>query len=360
MIIIYDVSAIIYAGALARYSSNWHKNFFPTGGLYKLFGYILKDLKNLQLDTYQTDRDLKNNKNNLILCFDSVKNYRKQVYPEYKANRSANKSDLDRKKVSSQIKAAKLICEELNIPFVEKEGYEADDLIYSIVKQNPNEDIMVRADDSDLRGVGIYNKNVRFESVSGKNNSVADPRILGTKIAFGDSSDNIPPIAQAYRQQIVQLYNKSPLYFLNPKLSVEELEKYLPKTVAQELYRNCFLVSPKIIEDLGIPKYKPIDRNMLMDIMNVFAFKKYLKMYLKENRDYTMTNKYDFSVKLMNLLDSEVKNYFLAKEEKLKWVNEKDKTISENKDNTSMEYSKDNIRGVDNLNQILKEFEVNN
>ena len=55
-----------------------------------------------------------------------------------------------------------------------------------------------------------------------------------------------------------------------------------------------------------------------------------------------------------------MKNYFLAKEEKLKWVNEKDKTISENKDNTSMEYSKDNIRGVDNLNQILKEFEVNN
>lgn len=360
MIIIYDVSAIIYAGALARYSSNWHKNFFPTGGLYKLFGYILKDLKNLKLDTYQTDRDLKNNKNNLILCFDSINNYRKQVYPEYKVNRAFNKSDLDRKKVNSQIRAAKLICEELNIPHLEKEGYEADDLIYSIVKQYPNEDILVRADDSDLRGVGIFNSNVKFESVSGKNNFVADAKILGIKIANGDSSDNIPPISQAYRQQIVNLYNQSPFYFLNPKLTQEELEKYLPKLVAKELYRNCFLVSPKIVEELDIPKYKPIERNILMDIMNVLAFKKYLKNYLKEERDYTMTNKYDFSVKLMNLLDSDVKNYFLAKEEKLKWVNEKDKTISDNKDEINIEYSKDNIRGVDNLGQILKEFEVGN
>lgn len=360
MIIIYDVSAIIYAGALARYSSNWHKNFFPTGGLYKLFGYILKDLKNLKLDTYQTDRDLKNNKNNLILCFDSINNYRKQVYPEYKANRASNKSDLDRKKVNSQIKAAKLICEELNIPYLEKEGYEADDLIYSIVKQYPKEDILVRADDSDLRGVGIFNNNVKFESVSGKNNFTADAKILGIKIANGDSSDNIPPISQSYRQQIINLYNKSPFYFLNPKLTQDELEKYLPKTVAKELYRNCFLVSPKIVEDLEIPKYKPIERNILMDIMNVLALKKYLKNYLKEDRDYTMTNKYDFSVKLMNLLDSDVKNYFLAKEEKLKWVNEKDKTISDNKDEINIEYSKDNIRGVDNLSQILKEFEVSN
>ena len=80
-------------------------------------------LKMLQLLEQKHEPDL------IISCFDTKKpSFRKKLYKEYKANRGEMPEDLE-----EQVPYLKKMMEVLNIPYWEKEGYEADDLIASLI-----------------------------------------------------------------------------------------------------------------------------------------------------------------------------------------------------------------------------------
>lgn len=307
MIKIYDVSAIIYSGGLASYSKNWNKNYFPTGGLYKLFGYLLKDIKDMKLNENPA------NGNNIFLCFDSLNNGRKLIYPEYKVNRKTNKSTLDRKKVSCQIKAAKMICDYVGFNALELDGYEADDLIYSLAYKFKDDHVVIRADDSDLEGVKLFSNKIFISSVSGRNTNVINEFILGEKLAYGDNSDNIPGISKAYRNYVVAEYKKNPYEFFNPNFNLRKYFKDLPNPVFEQLELNYKLIIPKVLEVNKVPKFK-YNKEKLINVMNGLAFKKYMKNYLKMERQFGTQGEIEFITKLIPLLDDEVKEYFLENE----------------------------------------------
>jgi DNA polymerase I len=61
----------------------------------------------------------------LGVAFDvSRRTFRSEIYPEYKANRSTTPDEF-----RGQLDLVKEVLKALNIPFVEKEGFEADDVI---------------------------------------------------------------------------------------------------------------------------------------------------------------------------------------------------------------------------------------
>lgn len=313
MLRIYDVSAMIYAGALSSYSKNWHKSYFPTGGLFKLFGYLFRDLKELGLDNWNKPVD-KNNKNNIILCFDSKINTRRNIFPWYKSNRSTNKNVVDRLKVNCQIQAAELICQELGIPMIKVDGYEADDFIYSLVRKYKDEHIIIRADDSDLESTLLFANNVYLNSVSGREQINMNQYEMGYKIAYGDVSDNIMPIDQAYRSHVYETFKHKPELFLNPNIGPQTFKGMYPDEVCKQIAVNTFLVTPKFI-NIGDIKQIDINKTDMIDVLDALSFRKYLKSYFKTERNYGSVGEIEFLSKMMEFLPVEVKEYFVKVEE---------------------------------------------
>ncbi len=125
--------------------------------------------------------------------------FRKKLYPDYKANRSAMPEDL-----VPQIPLIKDVVRAFNLPALELSGYEADDIIATLAKRYTEQglDITVVTGDKDL--MQIVGEKVRLldtmkKKVSGRDEvierfGVPPEQVLEILGLAGDSSDNIPGV----------------------------------------------------------------------------------------------------------------------------------------------------------------------
>ncbi len=111
-----DISSFIFRAYYAVRPLSTSKGL-PTNAIYGFVTMILQLLKEEKAE-------------NLVFCFDSKgPTFRKVLDPEYKANRGPMPDEL-----ALQIPYFTKITEYLGIPFVQKDGFEADDLIGTYVK----------------------------------------------------------------------------------------------------------------------------------------------------------------------------------------------------------------------------------
>jgi len=138
----------------------------------------------------------------ICACFDfPAKTFRHEKFKEYKAQRPPCPKDL-----ASQIPKLKEILKTFKIPFFEKEGYEADDLIGTIVSKCQGlEKIVVSGD---LDNLQLVSKETKVFVLSGVKKSIlydereVEKKYQGLKpeqtpdfkALVGDPSDNIPGI----------------------------------------------------------------------------------------------------------------------------------------------------------------------
>jgi DNA polymerase-1 len=125
--------------------------------------------------------------------------FRHESYAEYKANRPPSPEDLD-----VQVPYAKQVCEMLGVSVVEREGYEADDLIATLARlgRKAGFRVVVVASDKDLLqlvgdGVDLLNpsKNLRFDAQGVADSFGVPPeRVRDVLGLMGDSVDNIPGV----------------------------------------------------------------------------------------------------------------------------------------------------------------------
>ncbi len=125
--------------------------------------------------------------------------FRKELYPEYKANRSAMPEDL-----VPQVPVIKEIVRAFKIPALEQPGYEADDIIATLAKRYAGQglDVTVVTGDKDL--MQIVDERIRLldtmkGKVSGRDEvierfGVPPEQVLEILGLAGDSSDNIPGV----------------------------------------------------------------------------------------------------------------------------------------------------------------------
>lgn len=143
----------------------------------------------------------------IVVTFDTAEpTFRHKEYTAYKANRAPAPEELH-----EQLPRAKEILEVLNIPVFELAGYEADDIIGTLVKQATQngradlETIVVTGDRDTLQlvrsGVRIYTPGKSFSDVvyyderSVKEKYGLVPKqLIDFKGLAGDSSDNIPGV----------------------------------------------------------------------------------------------------------------------------------------------------------------------
>ncbi len=105
----------------------------PTGALFGFIKMVLKIKDELKPDY-------------VVACFDRKEaTFRHEVYENYKAQRAKSDDEL-----VSQIKLAPKICEALNIPIYSLAGFEADDLLGTIVEELTKQNFKVRGEDLEI------------------------------------------------------------------------------------------------------------------------------------------------------------------------------------------------------------------
>ena len=191
-VVLVDGNNLLFRSYYATaYSGNFMRNAdgFPTNGLYGFVNMINKIIN-------------EENPEYMVVAFDIGKTFRHEKYSEYKGGRDDTPNDL-----KVQFPYAKKILSAMGIMYLEKEGYEADDIIGTIAKEvDINDDFvgLIVSSDKDLlqlisNDVEVkllktkdyirMNRDVFFETYG-----IEPIRMIDLKGLMGDSSDNIPGV----------------------------------------------------------------------------------------------------------------------------------------------------------------------
>ncbi|MBY0500735.1 MAG: DNA polymerase I [Alphaproteobacteria bacterium] len=133
----------------------------------------------------------------LLVLFDAAReNYRNQIYPAYKANRQETPPEL-----VPQFSLIRKACEAFDVPYIEKEGYEADDLIATYAHSQPGEVTIVSSDKDLMQLVGknvrmldpLKNRMIGVEEVK-ERFGVPPEQVIDVQALAGDPTDNVPGV----------------------------------------------------------------------------------------------------------------------------------------------------------------------
>ncbi|TVQ82927.1 MAG: DNA polymerase I [Micavibrio sp.] len=148
------------------------------------------------------------------VIFDAAReNFRNEIYPEYKANRSETPEDL-----IPQFPLIRQASEAFGLPPIEKEGYEADDLIatYARMAREAGREVVIVSSDKDLmqlvrEGVRMFDpiksRYIDAAEVEEKFN-VAPEKVVDVQALAGDSTDNVPGVPGIGIKTAAQLINE--------------------------------------------------------------------------------------------------------------------------------------------------------
>ena len=175
---------------------------FPTGMIQGVVNFIKK------LPSYSSDYVV------FTLDSDSKKGFRAQLYPEYKQNRPPIPEDLER-----QIPVAIELLKKMGFQLLEKEGFESDDLIASLVRLARQQGIKVKivSTDKDLCQLIEGDEVVLFDPFKGevldekgciKKYGVPPSQFVDYQALVGDSSDNVPGVRGIGPKRARELVNR--------------------------------------------------------------------------------------------------------------------------------------------------------
>jgi DNA polymerase-1 len=136
----------------------------------------------------------------LAVIFDSARrNFRHDIYPEYKANRGATPEDL-----IPQFPLIRAATAAFGVTSIELEGYEADDLIATYATQAVQHGCHVKIVSADKDLMQLMNDHVtlldpfKFSTVTlehvEKKFGVTPDKVVDVQALAGDSSDNVPGV----------------------------------------------------------------------------------------------------------------------------------------------------------------------
>jgi DNA polymerase-1 len=140
------------------------------------------------------------NPDQLVVVFDAKgPTFRKDLYPEYKANRAKMPEDL-----VPQIPYIKQVVEAFNFASIERSGFEADDIIATLARQKSAQgcEVVIVTGDKDLMQVvseRVWLLDTMKDKLSGLD-EVAErfggtpDKVIEVQALAGDSADNIPGV----------------------------------------------------------------------------------------------------------------------------------------------------------------------
>ena len=315
-----DGSGYIFRAYYALPPLSRKSDGMPTGavnGFCNMLYKLLEDSKskeNLQRPTH------------FAVIFDSArKNFRNEIYKDYKANRSEAPDDL-----APQFEYIRKSVEAFNLPSIEMLNYEADDLIATYCEKILKEGAKVTIVSSDKDLMQLYKKNVRiYDPMKNKFISNEDVlskfgvdanKVIEVQALAGDSSDNVPGVPGIGVKTAAELINK---YGTVEKLlaNVDEIKQNKRRETILENKEKA-LISKRLVtlkKDVPIKdkiqdfELKEINKDKLYDFLREMEFNRLLSQVISFYGE-VKTTKTKFSENHNSKIEKEYfKNYKLIK-----------------------------------------------
>ena len=325
-----DGSGYIFRAYYALPPLSRKSDGLPTGAVIGFCNMLFKLLE----DSKSTDN--KERPTHFAVIFDSArKNFRNEIYAEYKSNRSDAPDDL-----IPQFEYIRKSVLAFNLPSIELLNYEADDLIATYSDQIIADGGKVTIVSSDKDLMQLYKKNIRiYDPMKNRfiNNDdiekkfgVPPSRVIDVQALAGDSSDNVPGVPGIGVKTAAELINK-----------YGTLENLLTKAqeIKQNKRRETILenkdkarISKKLVtlkKDVPVKNklddflLKEIDKKKLYDFLREMEFNRLLSSVISTYGEIDF--KKDFKEKSKESLTKiSDENYFLVDNEKdiKKWLAE--------------------------------------
>lgn len=224
----------------------------------------------------------------MVFCYDRKEpSFRKDMYAEYKANRTEMPEDL-----AKQIPYIKKLADLLGIASLEVPQYEADDLIGTLTQfgRSHNMEVVIVSGDKDFGqliedGVVLYDtmKNVRYD-VAGVFTKwgIRPDQFIDFLAIVGDTSDNIPGVRGIGEKGAIKLLEQ----FKDLESIYAGIEEISSKSIKQKLIdakENAFLSKKLVkivtdvplqddVESLRLKPYKTEELRALLAELNFKTF----------------------------------------------------------------------------------------
>ena len=203
-----DGSGYIFRAYYALPPLSRKSDGLPTGAVSGFCSMLFKLLEDSRAD------DSKEKPTHFAVIFDSArKNFRNEIYKEYKANRSEAPEDL-----APQFEYIRKSVKAFNLPSIELLNYEADDLIATYAKQIVKLGAKVTIISSDKDLMQLVSKDIRLydpmkSKLMGEKEvfdkfGVKPDQVIDVQSLAGDSSDNIPGVPGIGIKTAAELINK--------------------------------------------------------------------------------------------------------------------------------------------------------
>ena len=203
-----DGSGYIFRAYYALPPLSRKSDGLPTGAVSGFCSMLFKLLEDSRSD------DSIHRPTHFAIIFDSARrNFRNDIYSEYKANRSEAPEDL-----APQFEYIRKSVEAFNLPSIELSNYEADDLIATYTKQIIKVGAKVTVISSDKDLMQLVSDKVRLydpmkSKVLGEKEvvekfGVKPDQVIDVQSLAGDSSDNIPGVPGIGIKTASELINK--------------------------------------------------------------------------------------------------------------------------------------------------------
>ncbi len=203
-----DGSGYIFRAYYALPPLSRKSDGLPTGAVIGFCNMLFKLLEDSRSD------ESKERPTHFAVIFDSArKNFRNEIFKDYKANRSEAPDDL-----APQFDYIRKAVKSFNLPSIEQLNYEADDLIATYAKQIVSLGAKVTIISSDKDLMQLVSKGVRLfdpmkSKVIGKKEveekfGVKPEQVIDVQSLAGDSSDNIPGVPGIGIKTAAELINK--------------------------------------------------------------------------------------------------------------------------------------------------------
>jgi len=225
----------------------------------------------------------------MVICCDGPNTWRREYFPEYKANRKKNRDDsgLDWNEV---FRILNLVRDEIstNLPYkvIQLDGCEADDIIGTLVFETQefgkDEPVKIISSDKDFIQLQKFKNVSQFSPMQKKEVKDKNPHTyLFNHIIKGDSGDGVPNVKSADNTFVEEGLRQTPIRAKQIEEWLDNSEK-LSEVMDSEIYRNYqrnktlidLTQIPENISTSIINKFNNTKKPMQMRVLNYLIKKR--------------------------------------------------------------------------------------
>ena len=238
----------------------------------------------------------------VVVSFDlKAPTFRHKMYAEYKGTRHGMPDEL-----KEQMPVIKEILKAMNVPIIEKEGYEADDILGTIAKKNEENNIftyILTGDRDSYQLISNLTSVIMPSNKPGKTEyteytpellnekyGITPRQVIEVKALMGDSSDNIPGVkgvGEKTAYSLIQKYDNIENIYSNID-SIDVTPKVKEKLLNDK--EMAYLSHTLATIDINAPIEINYEKSVLGDINKEEVYKLFKDLEFKKFMD-----KYDFS-----------------------------------------------------------------